>query len=59
MKKNILFSMMVLTAGSLMAADSNPKDDVKAAATALGNADNYTWKQTVEVPEGGFERQHE
>lgn len=46
--------MMVLTAGSLMAADSNPKDDVKAAATALGNADNYTWKQTVEVPEGGF-----
>jgi hypothetical protein len=50
MKKNILFSMMFLAAGSLMAADSNPKDDVKAAATALGNAANYTWHQTVEVP---------
>jgi hypothetical protein len=50
MKKNILFSMMVLAAGSLMAADSTPKDDVKAAAAALGASDNYTWKQTVEVP---------
>jgi len=50
MKKNILLSMMVLAAGSLMAADSNPKDDVKAAATALGASANYTWHQTVEVP---------
>jgi len=46
--------MMVLAAGSLMAADSTPKDDVKAAATALGASANYTWKQKVEVPEGGF-----
>ncbi len=34
---------MVLAAGSVM-ADS--KDDVKAAATALGNAANYTWQTT-------------
>jgi hypothetical protein len=47
MKKNILFSMMVLVAGSVMA---DPKDDVKAAAAALGAADNYSWHQTVEVP---------
>jgi len=50
MKKNILFSMMILAAGSLLAADSSPKDDVKAAAAALGDAANYTWHQTVEVP---------
>lgn len=50
MKKNILFSMMILAASSLLAADSNPKDDVKAAAAALGAADNYSWHQTVEVP---------
>jgi hypothetical protein len=54
MKKNILLGMMVLAAGSLLAADSNPKDDVKTAATALGNAANYTWHQAVEVPDGGF-----
>ena len=50
MTKNILFSMMILTAGSLLAADSNPKDDVKAAAAALGASDSYSWHQTVEVP---------
>lgn len=49
MKKNILFSMMFLAAGSLLAADANPKDDVKAAATALGNAANYTWQTTVDM----------
>jgi hypothetical protein len=54
MKKNIILGMMVLAAGSLMAADSNPKDDVKAAATALGASANYAWHQAVEVPEGGF-----
>ena len=41
---------MVLAAGSLLAADSNPKDDVKAAAAALGASANYSWHQTVEVP---------
>ena len=42
--------MTMLAASSLLAADSNPKDDVTAAATALGNEANYTWRTTVEVP---------
>jgi hypothetical protein len=44
---------MVLLAGSLFAADANPKDEVKAAAKALGNQTNYSWKATVESPNGG------
>jgi hypothetical protein len=50
MKKKLLLGTMALLAGSLMAADSSPKDDVKNAATALGNETNYTWQATVEVP---------
>ena len=46
MKKNILFGMMLLGAGPLLAA---PKDDVSAAATALGNAANYTWQTTQDM----------
>ncbi|HEX5399313.1 MAG TPA: hypothetical protein VFY06_09720 [Verrucomicrobiae bacterium] len=38
--------MMILAAGPLLAA---PKDDVKAAATALGDAANYTWQTTVDM----------
>ena len=41
---------MALLAGSLLAADSSPKDDVTKAAAALGSQTNYTWRQTVEVP---------
>jgi hypothetical protein len=50
MKRNLLFSLTLLAAGSLLAADANPKDDVTAAANALGNESNYTWRTTVEVP---------
>jgi hypothetical protein len=50
MKKNLLFGMFTLLAGSLLAADSSPKDDVKNAAAALGNQTNYSWQSTVEVP---------
>jgi hypothetical protein len=46
MKKNILFSMMILAAGPLLAA---PKDDVKTAADALGNAANYSWQTTLDM----------
>jgi hypothetical protein len=46
MKKNILFGMMLLAAGPVLAA---PKDDVNAAANALGNAANYTWQTTVDM----------
>jgi hypothetical protein len=51
MKKNILSGLMIFAAASLMAADSNPKDDVKNAATALGNQASYSWHTSVEVPE--------
>ena len=44
---------MVLLAGSLFAADASPKDEVKAAAKTLGNQTNYSWKATVESPNGG------
>jgi len=53
MKRNILFSTMILLAGSLFAADASPKDDVKAAAKALGNQTNYSWKATSDSPNGG------
>lgn len=46
MKRNILFGTIALLAGSLLAADSGPKDDVIAAAKKLGDASNYSWKST-------------
>lgn len=51
MKKTLMLGVIVLLAGSLGAADSSPKDDVLAAAKKLGEQANYTWKQTVVVPE--------
>lgn len=51
MKRNMLFSAMTLLAGSLIAADSSPKDDITSAAKKLGEKANYSWKQTVVVPE--------
>jgi len=50
-EKNMLFSALTLMAGSLLAADSSPKDDVTNAAKKLGEKANYSWKQTVVVPE--------
>ena len=52
MKRNTLFTAMALLAGSLLAADSSPKDDVASAAKKLGEKPNYSWKTTVVVPEG-------
>jgi len=51
MKRNMLFTGMALLAGSLIAADSNPRDDVTSAAKKLGEKPNYSWKTTVVVPE--------
>ena len=51
MKRNLLFSTMALVAGSMLAADSSPKDDVKNAAKKLADKANYSWKTTVAVPE--------
>ena len=53
MKKNILFGTMALLAGSLLAADSSPKDDIKSAAKKLADKSNYSWKTTVESAGGG------
>ena len=47
MKRNLLFGAIALLAGSLMAADSTPKDEVTEAANKLG--DNYTWKSTMDL----------
>jgi hypothetical protein len=52
MKKAILLSALALASGSLLAADSNPKDDVTTAAKKLGAQANYSWTTTVVVPEG-------
>jgi len=51
MKRNMLFTGMALLAGSLIAADSNPREDVTSAAKKLGEKPNYSWKTTVVVPE--------
>jgi hypothetical protein len=52
MKKILCFGSMLL-AGSLLAADSNPKDDVAKAAAALGSQKNYSWHSSVESPNAG------
>ena len=49
MKTSIVFGI-ILTAASLVAAESSPKDDVTGAAKALGEKANYSWKTTVVVP---------
>ena len=51
MKTTILSAMIALTAGSLIAADSNLKDEISNAAKALGEKANYSWKTTVVVPD--------
>jgi hypothetical protein len=48
MKKNILFGALILMAGSLMAADSSPKDDITTAAKKLAD-DSYSWTQTLDL----------
>ncbi len=51
MKKSILIGTLALLAGSLLAADTSPKDDITNAAKKLGDSANYTWHATVVVPE--------
>ena len=51
MKKNILWGVVALLAGSLSAADSSPRDEVAAAAKKLADEPNYSWRTTVVVPE--------
>lgn len=49
MKRNLLSGLMTLLAVPLLAAEVNPKTDVKNAAAALGNQTNYSWRTTVDV----------
>jgi hypothetical protein len=51
MKKHMLFSLTVLAASSLFAADSAPKDDITGAVKKLGENSNYSWRTTIVVPE--------
>src|SRR5471032_1571049 len=53
MKKNLSISFLALLAGSLLAADSSPKDDVITAAKSLADKPNYSWKQNSENAGGG------
>jgi len=52
MKGKALFSSITLLAGSLIAADSSPKEDITRAAKKLAEKANYSWSTTVVVPEG-------
>jgi hypothetical protein len=51
MKKILSLTVALCTAGSLVAADATPNDDVISAAKKLGDQTNYSWKVTVVVPE--------
>src|SRR5579859_6196797 len=48
MKREFLFALVLSAAGSLLAADAGPKEEVTAAAKKLDQAGNYSWKTTVE-----------
>jgi hypothetical protein len=50
MKKFATCFALTLAAASVLAADSNSKSDVVAAAKKLAQNDNYSWKTTVVVP---------
>jgi hypothetical protein len=52
MKNELLFGILTLVAGSLLAAEPGAKEDLMAASKKLGDAGNYSWKTTVEI--GGF-----
>ena len=51
MRIHALFIATTWLTGSLIAADSAPRDDIIAAAKKLGGQSNYSWKTTVVVPE--------
>jgi hypothetical protein len=51
MKKQILFGLPLVLAGSILAAEPSPKEAVIAAAKKLGETANYAWKTVVVVPE--------
>lgn len=52
MKRNLFLLALTLLAGSLVAADTTPKDDVIAAARKLSETSAYSWTSTTEVAGG-------
>jgi hypothetical protein len=52
MLKHILIGTMVILAGSVIAANAEPKDDVTDAVKKLADGGNYTWTSTVETARG-------
>jgi hypothetical protein len=50
--KSSVFTCAVAFVASTLTATAAPKDDVINAAKKLGDAQNYSWKATVLVPEG-------
>jgi hypothetical protein len=52
MKTKLYVGVALLLAGSLFAANLDPKDEIAAAIKKLAGQPNYGWKTTVIVPEG-------
>lgn len=50
MKTKVLFSAAAMLAGSILAAQADPKDDVTAAAQKLADSGNYSWHVTTVAP---------
>src|ERR1051325_5637028 len=51
MQKQLLVLAVSAFAGSLVAANAGPKDEVTAATKKLGEQTSYSWHTTVVVPE--------
>ena len=48
MKRELILSVALTLAGSLLAADSGPKDELSSAVKKIDQAANYSWKNVVE-----------
>jgi hypothetical protein len=55
MKKTLLFTLALLAAGSIPAADTISTNKVRDALAKLRAADNFSWTVTVKMPEAPFE----
>lgn len=51
MKRSLMLGTLLFLTASALAADSSPKDTVKAAAKKLADKPNYSWKTTTEMGE--------
>jgi hypothetical protein len=51
MKQHLFPVLAFLAVATIGAAESNPKDEITAAAKKLAEQPNYSWKSTVVVPE--------